>query len=251
MPTSEFPSPDPLLEDPPRGYRPPFAPHGPYVTSPYPYPGLGSPPPPIKRKREPSRLGRFTLSLTVLAVGVLALIQVAGVHMTAAPYFATALATVGLGLLVGAWYGRSRGLIWAGMGLSLLLLVSTVSGNFNDLRTAGDVAWVPNSMGELGTGYLHSFGDANLDLTRLNFDGLDKQVSVQINAGNLTVNVPPKVDVVVHARVNVGNADIFGTHWDGVNNPTRTINDNDSDGPGGGHLTLNLTVKAGNLEVSR
>ena len=56
---------------------------------------------------------------------------------------------------------------------------------------------------------------------------------------------------MVHAKINVGNADVFSSHWDGINNPEHTVTDNDTDGPGGGQLTLDLNVKAGNLEVSR
>ena len=55
----------------------------------------------------------------------------------------------------------------------------------------------------------------------------------------------------VHAKVNVGNSDVFGTTWDGVNNPSRTILDNDTDGVGHGHLILDLRVNAGTLEVTR
>jgi hypothetical protein len=51
--------------------------------------------------------------------------------------------------------------------------------------------------------------------------------------------------------VNVGDSNVFESTWDGVNNPSRTIINNDSDGPGHGHLTLDLRLNAGSLEVSR
>jgi len=76
-------------------------------------------------------------------------------------------------------------------------------------------------------------------------------IAARIGAGNLHITVPRFVDVVVHAKVNVGNSDVFNSTWDGVNNPSRTITDNDTDGPGHGHLTLDLRVNAGTLEVSR
>jgi len=238
------------------GYRPPFAPHGPYASSPYPYPGLGSPPPPpvaTKPARPPSRLGRFTLSLTLLALGLVALIDVVdhgGVPFAA--YVAAALGTVGLGLLIGAWYGRARGLISLGIVLSLLLFATSTVGDVGAFRgSAGDISWTPTSMAELNESYDHSLGNADLDLTQLTFDGVDKHVSARIGAGNLHVTVPRYVDVVVHAKVNVGNSDVFGSTWDGVNNPSRTIIDNDTDGVGHGHLTLDLRVNAGTLEVTR
>ncbi|OLB79194.1 MAG: hypothetical protein AUI14_10980 [Actinobacteria bacterium 13_2_20CM_2_71_6] len=237
----------------PPTYRPPFAPHGPYATGPYPYPGLAPPVPVHRPVRPPSRLGRFTLSLTLLVIGVVALVHVIGrVYVPFSAYVAAALATVGLGLLIGTWYGRSRGLIFLGVILAVTLAANTAVGDVGPLRgSAGDVTWAPVSLSELGDTYEHSFGDATLDLTQLNFDNTDRNVTVHVNAGSLHVQVPRFVDVVVHAKVSVGNANVLGSSWDGVNNPSRTVTDNDTDGPGHGRLVLDLQVNAGTLEVAR
>ena len=254
--TTADPPVDPAVDDP-TGYRPPFAPHGPYERSPFPYPGLVTappPPPPARPARPRSRLGRFTLSLTLLALGIVGLVDALtpGFDIPAATYAAVALATVGAGLVIGAWVGRSRGLIPLGLVLVVLLAGTGTARHVHGIRgSAGDVIWAPTSIGELLTGYEHSFGDANLDLSAIDFTGQDKTVTARVSAGTLTVTVPRYVDVVVTAAVKLGNADVFGTSWDGVNNPSRTITDNDSDGPGHGHLMLNLEVSAGTLEVSR
>ncbi len=237
------------------GYRPPFAPHGPYASSPYPYPGLvTAPPAPPPPARPRSRLGRFTLSLTVLALGVVGLVDALTPAYDVAPatYVAVSLATVGLGLVIGAWVGRSRGLIPLGLILVVLLAATGTASHVHAIRgSAGDVVWAPGSIGELESGYEHSFGDATLDLSAIDFTGQDKTVTARVSAGTLHVTVPRYVDVVVTATVKLGNADVFGTSWDGVNNPSRTITDDDTDGPGHGHLMLNLDVSAGTLEVSR
>jgi hypothetical protein len=206
----------------------------------------------VKPARDRSRLGRFTLSLTLLAIGVLALIHIVGsVYLPFGAYVAVALAAVGLGLMIGAWYGRSRSLVVFGVILSVILLANSAVGDLGSLRGSPEVTWAPASMAELSDQYRHNVGNAELDLTRLTFDGLDKHVSAEVNAGNLHVTVPPKVDVLVHAKVNFGTANVFDAHWTGVNTPQRTVTDNDTDGPGPGHLTLDLRVKAGNLEVTR
>src|SRR6266545_3411024 len=254
-PAAPFPpsatTPPPATES--TGYRPPFAPHGPYASSPYPYPGLGAPPAPRKPPREPSRLGRFTLSLGLLAMGLLGLIDIAtDARIPFGGYVALALAVVGLGLLIGAWFGRTRGLIVLGVVLSVVLISNSAVGDVGSLHgSAGDVTWAPVTIAELDDRYDHSLGNADLDLSALNFDGQDRIVKVKVGAGNLRVELPPKVDVVVSARVGVGNANILGDHWDGLNNPRHTITDNDTDGVGPGKLTLDLTINAGNLEVSR
>jgi predicted membrane protein len=208
---------------------------------------------PVKTARPPSRLGRFTLSLTLLVLGLIALFDIVDHgRVPFAAYVAAALATVGAGLLIGTWYGRSRSLIVLGLVLSAVLLADSAVGDVGSFRgSAGDISWTPTSLSDLSDRYEHSLGNADLDLRQLNFDGQDRQVTAQLNAGNLTVTVPPLVDVVVHAKVNVGNTDIFGSTWDGVNNPSRTVIDKGTDGPGHGQLTLVLTLKAGTLEVSR
>jgi phage shock protein PspC (stress-responsive transcriptional regulator) len=234
------------------GYRPPFAPHGPYMSSPYPYPGLGVPslPAPAKPAPPPSRLGRFTLSLALLGIGIVALVDVLSHgRVLFAAYVAVALAAVALGLLVGAWFGRARSLIVFGALLSVLLLISSAVGGMRLHGSAGDIRWAPVTMADLSDRYEHGVGDADLDLSQLSFDGLDKQVTVRLGAGNLRVRVPPKVDVVVHAKVGVGDANVFDQHWDGVNNPQRTITD--AGAPGAGHLILDLRVNAGSMEVNR
>jgi hypothetical protein len=236
------------------GYRPPFAPHGPYVSSPYPYPGLGAPPaPPATPPAPPSRLGRFTLSLLLLVLGIVAIIDIVN-HDRVPPagYAAAALATVGVGLLVGAWFGRSRGLIAWGLILTVVLGISSAVGQLGPLRgSAGDVSWEPAGLAQLSDRYEHGFGNATLDLRHVPLEGQSRQVTVRLNAGDLTVNVPSNVDVEVHARVRAGNANVFDTNWDGLNTPERTVVDNGPDGPGGGHLTMDIQLTAGNLEVTR
>jgi phage shock protein PspC (stress-responsive transcriptional regulator) len=235
------------------GYRPPFAPHGPYASTPYPYPGLAAPPAPVMPVQPPSRLGRVTFSLLLLVLGILALVDVVGHDQVPfAGYVAAALATVGLGLVVGAWVGRARGLIALGIILAVMLAAATAAGQVRPWRgSAGDLTWAPATVSELSDRYEHGFGDAQLDLSQLNLDGQDKKVVVRLNAGDLRITVPQKTDVEAVTKVNVGNANVFDVTWDGVNTPRRTITNNGPDGPGGGHLTLDIQVSAGNVEVSR
>jgi phage shock protein PspC (stress-responsive transcriptional regulator) len=235
------------------GYRPPFAPYGPYATSPYPYPGLGTPPAPVTPPKPPSRLGRVTLSLVLLVLGVIALIDVVG-HgsIPFAGYVAAALATVGAGLVIGAWFGRARGLIALGIVLSVVLAIASAAGRVDRWRgSTGDVSWTPTSLSQLSDRYEHGFGNVDLDLRQLDFTGQDRHVTIRLNAGNMHVEVPPKVDVEVIAKVNVGNANVFDSTWDGVNTPRRTVTNDDTDGPGGGHLVLDIQLTAGDLEVNR
>jgi phage shock protein PspC (stress-responsive transcriptional regulator) len=237
---------------PPAGYRPPFAPHGPYAGGPPP----AAPRPPAKppkRPRERSPLGAATFSLIFLALGVVAVLDLLGlVEAGAGAYFAVALATIGLGLLVGAWFGRARWLIALGLVAAAALGVATVAESYDRIRGVdGDVTWAPTDRRDLADRYENNFGDAVLDLRGIDFDKQDIQVTVAINVGQATVVVPPNVDVTTIADVNAGEATVFGRRSGGVAGRLRDSTDLGPDGPGGGKLRLYVHVNAGNLEVTR
>lgn len=237
----------------PGGYRPPFAPHGPYASpAPPAYPPR-KPPKPPKRPKERSPLGAVTFSLIFLALGLVALLDLLDVfNIGASAYFAAALATIGLGLLVGTWFGRARWLIALGLVTAAALGTATVAESYDRIRGVdGAVTWAPTDYRDLADRYENSFGDAVLDLRGIDFAKRDTQVTVAINFGQATVVVPPNVDVTTVADVNAGDATIFGNHSGGLDGRLRESTDLGADGPGGGTLRLYIHVNAGNLEVTR
>ncbi|WP_229400642.1 PspC domain-containing protein [Micromonospora okii] len=239
---------------PPAGYRPPFAPHGPYAGGPQ--PAAPRPPRPVKPPKPPrerSPLGAATFSLSFLAVGVVAVLDLLGlVEVGPAGYFAAALATIGLGLLVGTWFGRARWLIALGLVTAAALGVATVAESYDRIRGVdGNVTWAPTDRRDLADRYENTFGDAVLDLRGIDFDKQETQVTVAINVGKATVVVPPNVDVTTIADVNAGEATVFGRRSGGVAGRIRDSTDLGADGPGGGKLRLYIHVNAGNLEVTR
>jgi phage shock protein PspC (stress-responsive transcriptional regulator) len=249
----------------------PFAPHGPYASSspyaqslgytpppPPQYPGLvqgpAAPPPPPKPPRERSRLGRVVLSLTCLALGVLTVTDVAGASYPVAAYLAVPLGVIGLGLLVGAWLGRARWLIFPGLALMVALVIVSSAESWNarhPARHQDNVTWEPASVAELNGNYRIEVGNGTLDLSKIDFRDHTVPVDIRGNLGNLVVILPANVDVDVSARVNGGSADVLGQHWDGLGNGSRQIHDNGADGPGGGQLRLTANVDFGHLEVHR
>ncbi|MFI5832411.1 PspC domain-containing protein [Micromonospora sp. NPDC051300] len=237
---------------PPGGYRPPFAPHGPYAGSPPAVPPARPPRPP-KRPKERSPLGAITFSLIFLALGVVAMLDLMDVFpVGAAGYFAAALATIGLGLLVGTWFGRARWLIALGLVTAAALGVATVAESYDRVRGIdGNVTWAPTDRRDLADRYENNFGDAVLDLRGIDFDKQDIQVTVEVNLGNATVVVPPDVDVTTVADVNAGEASVFGRHTGGLDGRHWESTDTGADGAGGGALRLYVHLNAGNLEVTR
>ncbi len=66
--------------------------------------------PAVRRPRSP--LGWYVLAATLIAVGLLAIVsQAVRVEVTPGQFFGAALTVIGIGLVVGAWWGRARILI--------------------------------------------------------------------------------------------------------------------------------------------
>ncbi|GAA1872105.1 PspC domain-containing protein [Asanoa iriomotensis] len=253
-PTAQFP---PVTGPyPPRqqqGYQPPFAPYGPYGGPPTPPPAPPRPAKPPKPPKERSALGAATFSLIFVAMGVVAMLDLLNViRVRPTTYFAAALLTIALGLLVGTWLGRARWLIALGLAAAAALGISSIAEYQVDHDKLGprEAVWEPTTMNELRPNYRLPFGDARLDLTSLDFAGQSKEVAVTLNAGDLEVRVPDNVDVVADVTVDAGDAQVFDQSMSGLGQST-TVEDNGSDGAGGGLLRLTIHVNTGRVEVNR
>jgi hypothetical protein len=207
------------------------------------------------------RLFLLTFSLILVAVGALAAADLAGLTVAPGGYSALALAVIGIGLIIGAWYGRARSLILLGLVFVLALIVSNGvsrvgADGWHNWAGVSSSLWAPESLDQLAPSYDHEVGNATLDLTGIDFStaavrGSDVSVSVSTDLGNLTVLLPPNVDVVIDASVDVGGADVLGETWGGLNPGSRSFTDLGADGPGGGELRIDARVDVGNLEVVR
>lgn len=253
-PPQPFPPPtpyhgEPMTEPipPVAPYQPPFAPHGPYqpVTT-IPVPPKYEP----KPKPEPSRLGRLTFGLILIALGVLGVADMAGADVPGGAYVAAALAMMGVGLIVGAWFGRARGFIFLGLVMSLLLPAVASGSGMTERSRAGTVFWNPTSVDRVSDRYEHRFGEATLDLSNVDFAGQEKEISADISFGQIRIVVPPNVDTRVITDVSFGDADVFGRDVTGVG-VNHSNDDLGDDGEGGGRLTIRLNVRFGHGEVNR
>jgi hypothetical protein len=173
------------------------------------------------------------------------------VHIGAGGYFAAMLAMVGVGLVVGGWFGRARWLITIGLLFTIGLGIASAAERVDTRSFGSDLVWRPASIADLDNQYEQNFGSAELDLRKINFTGQSATVALRINAGDLKVVLPPNVDTTVETVVNVGDAQIFDTQWSGVRVPARKVTDLGRDGAGGGELRLNIRVNAGDVEVHR
>jgi len=240
--------PPPAPPAPPAGgLRPPFAPHGPFAGPTPPPPPRPAPPRPPKPPKERSILGRLTFFAVVMVTGLIGALDMSGVDVDISAYFAAALVTTALGLIVGAWFGRARGLIALALVLSFALGVSAGVERFGEDWTPS--VYRPTTLAAVADRYDFEIGNATLDLRAVDFDGKSQSVAVSMELGQLKVLLPENVDATVTAGVDGGRMVLFGEEYN--DSSTRELTDNGAQGANDGKLTLDINVEAGNLEVIR
>jgi hypothetical protein len=194
-------------------------------------------------------LGRITFFTMLFVLGVLALIDVAGVTVSVSAYFAAALATLAAGLIVGAWIGRARGLIFLALLATLGLAVSS-----GTERWGGDFSnevLRPRSVAAVADRYDFPLGNETIDLRAVDFTGADQDTTITMKAGQVRVLLPDNVDTTASVNVERGRSQLFGREFSGNDVGTQSITDTGADGPGGGTLRLTISMNAGNVEVTR
>lgn len=207
---------------------------------------LPPPPPPPPPPRPRSYLGRIVIASVLIVIGGVSLLDNLDVIDPGfRHYVAAGVLVVGLGLIVGTFFGRARGLIALGLlVLPLLLLAAAIrvplSGEY------GDRSFAPATATELRPTYELSGGQIRLDLRQLDAFPADATVDVELGVGELVVWVPDDVDVDVDASVGIGAMELFGERSDGFG-----VDDTVQRAGGDGvvDLVLNLDVGIGNLEV--
>ena len=212
------------------------------------------PPPPVPpTPRERSVLGRLTFFAALTAAGLMLLWNASSDgdadDFRAVAVLGTALAIVAIGLLVGAFLGRGRGLIVLGILLSLATSLAAAT----DQRLSGGVGervWTPMTVAAAERDHRLAVGDAELDLTRLPA-GSDVDVEARLGVGELRVYVPADARVVVDAHVGAGNTELFDRSDEGGTDLDRTVRVGPDGPPSGTVITIEAEVGLGNLRVEQ
>ncbi|MCA2218584.1 cell wall-active antibiotics response protein [Wangella sp. NEAU-J3] len=169
--------------------------------------------------------------------------------MPVSAYFAAALATVSLGLIVGAWFGRARGLIALALVAAFGLGISSGVERFGGQIT--NSVYRPQTVPAVADRYDFTLGNVTLDLRKVDFTGAQQETYVEMRAGQVKVLLPENVDTTADVRMNNGRAYVFGRESDGRSIDGQTLTDLGADGAGGGSLHLIIEMNAGNVEVIR
>jgi phage shock protein PspC (stress-responsive transcriptional regulator) len=237
--------PRPTYGPPPYGQ--PGAPAPQYgATAPYPQPPYPQAYVPPARPRNPRRRGPilfwFTLALIALGVGVLGIVDLAGAGVADSAYPCLALATTGVMLLVGAFWGRAGGLIALGVVAALATAGSTAAGEVD----GGEIDSAPRTAAAVDDFYDLTAGRIVLDLTRVaDLEELDgRTIDLDVTFGRIEVIVPQGLDVDVDAVVDAaGHTALFGDDVDGSDS---YFYDGGPDAP---RLRLEAEVTFGEIDV--
>lgn len=205
-----------------------------------------APPPPTPRPpREPSKLAPLTFAIGFIVLGVVGMFDVAlnDFNPTARHYWSIGLTITGLALVVGAWFGRARGLIALGVILVPIVIASPIA----ELDVAGSVGernLDVTSVADVAPNYELGVGSLVLDLSRVDFDGRTVETSAEVGIGELIVLVPRGVAVEASGEAGIGEVDLFGRTSNGVGvdrSESRTGDD--------GTLVIDLSVGIGTVEA--
>ncbi len=168
-------------------------------------PAVSAPP----RPRSP--LAWYAIGGLLLTVGLLAAASQIG-DITVAPgqFFGTALVVLGIGLVIGAWWGRARILIL----LVILLAPMGVAGSFLTAPLEGGVGdhrYAPVTAAEVQDAYRSLGGRLTLDLTQLTTSPRDIHIAASVAVGQLMVILPEGASIELHTQVGAGDVIVLGS----------------------------------------
>jgi len=168
-----------------------------------------SPPRAPRPPRERSMLGRLTIAVGLIILAGMAMIDIAFARVEIEPvvYAATAVAVIGVGLIVGSWIGRARWLIIIGVLVLPALWFTALWPRSFDF-TAGEVTYSPASVSEVDSPYTLGFGSMTIDLTALTPDELASigMIEASVGMGEVVVILPTgSLFADIHASVGMGS----------------------------------------------
>ena len=245
---------------PETGPVPPAAPsHNvvePAVGSPSSSPEGQAPAPP----RDRSYLGRVTIGLALISMGVLGLLDgmVRGFEPGVRPYLALLVGIVGVGLVVGSWFGRTGSLVVLSIALvpvvSFVTFVDAVSGPVEfEFTTSGfsdDSYHRPTDVYEIPDTFRLGLGSLVVDLREVDFTGRTVDTEAEVGMGELTVYLPEDVAAEVSGRAGVGAIRTRDLRGGSVRQGIGIATDYSLEGPNG-TIVLDARIGLGEIEVRR
>lgn len=168
------------------------------------------------RKRARSPLGWYVLGAMLTAIGLLALVtNVSGAAVDLGQFFGVALAVLGIGMVIGAWWGHARLLILLGV----FMLPFAIAATFITAPIEGGLGYhrfSPTSPDELRGEYRLVGGQVELDLTGVEVGSEPIEIAASVAVGEVFVLLPADAGVELDADVGLGGLLLFGAYQSGT-----------------------------------
>ncbi|MGA5565668.1 PspC domain-containing protein [Streptomyces platensis] len=225
-----------------------------------PAPPTGAPPAPRRGRRAGRPIGGWTFLLALFAGGGTAV--AVSRHDSLVPSLqaglACALVVFGLGLVLGAWYGRTGGGTVFMVVLTALLLAGATTLPDNITTHWQKLTWAPTALDAVRPRYELGSGEGELDLTGLPLKaGRTVHTGADVGAGRLQVTLPHGVTARLHISLGLGDIQLPGEspHDVDLTGGQRTV-DLPADGlkkgeKPRGSVELNVALGAGQVAVTR
>ena len=206
-----------------------------------------SPPERVIVRRPPrprSPLGWYAMGAALVGIGILAVAtNVSGAEVNLGQFFGLAIGVIGLGLVIGAWWGHARMLILLGVLLlpfafAASLITVPIEGGW------GTHTFSPTAAEELRSEYRLVGGRIMLDLTRVDDGDEPIVIAASVAMGQVFVRLPDDASVELDAAVGGGRINILGDYQSGTQLQDRYLID--GDGP---RFVLNLEAGLGDVLV--
>jgi phage shock protein PspC (stress-responsive transcriptional regulator) len=202
--------------------------------------------------------GGLALASLLAATGVLGVLDAAGlINLGWLSGGALVLVLLGAGMVVGGVFGKTTALVPIGIVVAVPLITLAAVG-VPLHGTVGDENWAPSSAAAVEPSYQLAVGDGTLDVTGVQ-PGAGKTVttSAQVGVGDLQVEAPTDVNLVIHAHTDIGavNDDDTGPvlHSYGTSrNNGVSVTKNytiPAQGKAEGTIVLNLKVGIGDVNI--
>lgn len=172
-------------------------------------------PAPVPRApRTPPLLLAITVSAIAITFGAIRLwAETTDTTVEWTTYTAAGIGVVGLGLLVGSWWGRSWALPLIGLAMSAILALGAALPS----AKIGEDQIAPSTASAVESSYALGMGRIELDLSGVrDVEALrGRTVKVRLGVGETVVIVPRDLPVRVEAEIDAGAIEVFGRQSNG------------------------------------
>jgi phage shock protein PspC (stress-responsive transcriptional regulator) len=201
------------------------------------------------RLRPLSALTLLTLATLLMVLGALGLLtNLSIIDMSVGSFPALALVIVGVGLVIGTRWGRSRILVLIGLLLVPIVAISSVI----DVPLRGAIStsyrYVTDPVA-LDDRYEFLAASTTFDLSEVDFPAGTTDLSIELGTGAVDVVVPRGITVDVSAHSDAGRVGVFNRFQEGIDLTVDGIFP--AKEPEGATLNLNVVAALGSISIRR